>query len=153
MCAVQVIAVSQDPLGLAGTRVAGSALSGSSTPTNVWARFVPSLHSQSTASRGIDLMLCLYVRKLSDGSIAMMFLNAGDQQDTVVCDTGCWNALGIKGSDFPLSAYDLWQHKALPDLTELSVSAPCDAEGGFRMIKVKSKRLAGTAGTGIQVLA
>jgi len=129
----EVIAVSQDNSN-PGTRVAGSNLVKSTTPTNVWGR------------------------KLSDGSIALVFLNAGDQNATVVCNNVCWNAMGIKGSDFPLSAYDLWSHEALPDLTELGVSAHLEAYGGHRMIKVKSKRapmsmlIAATAGYGVQML-
>jgi len=120
----EVIAVSQDVLGVPGSRVAGEALSGSTTPVNVWAR------------------------PLSNGSFAMVFLNAGGQADRVTCSQNCWNAMGIHGSDFPLSAYDLWQHKQLPDLTELDVSAQLEADGGFRMILVKSKKTAVENGAG-----
>jgi len=82
----EVIAVSQDPAGKQGMRLAGKDLRGSDTTTyNVWGK------------------------KLQDGSAAFLFLNNAGQAADVTCDASCFTAMGFKSTD-KLQVRDLWTH-------------------------------------------
>jgi len=109
-----VIRVNQDPLGRAGSRISGDDLIGKgvTTRTNVWAR------------------------PLSDGSHAMVFLNALEEDANVTCNQDCFAAIGrLPGEQ--LSVKDLWMDTSLPDITDASFTASALlANGGHMMIKV-----------------
>lgn len=108
-----VIAISQDSLGLQGIRIAGENLSSSaSESTNVWAR------------------------KLSDGDVAVAFLNTGTTAANVSCDAACFGKAGI-AANASYSVVDVWTAEQLPDLsgaTFTSLSLP--ATGGHQLIRL-----------------
>lgn len=114
----EVISVSQDPLGKAGSRVFGGNVTGASDgrpAVNVWAR------------------------PLHDGSYAMVFLNAGLSKISVTCGPDCFKLIGASVSDV-LSVRDLWAGSALPDVSQATLTAKdLDAAGGHLMVIIKKK--------------
>jgi len=117
----EVIAVNQDKLGKQGIRIEGGDLNLRSTDpfntTNIWAR------------------------ELHDGSRAIVFLNVGSSQVSLICDQRCFAKMGFSNLDTRLAVRDLWAHKDLPDITPRAGfhASSLAAGGGFRMIKVTKR--------------
>ena len=113
-----MIAVSQDKMGKAGTRVAGADMAGcrgkTANCTNVWSK------------------------PLSDKSSAMVFLNVGSAAATVSCDATCLSAAGFGSQHLPLTAVDLWTGKSTKITTHEMAMPAVAAEGGFVMVKVSA---------------
>ena len=114
----KVIAVSQDKMGKAGTRVAGADMAGcrgkTANCTNVWSK------------------------PLSDKSSAMVFLNVGSAAATVSCDAACLSAAGFGSQHLPLTAVDLWTGKSTKITAHEMAMPAVAAEGGFVMVKVSA---------------
>lgn len=113
-----VIAVSQDPLGHGGDRVAGGDMAGchgkSANCTNVWSK------------------------ALSTGGKAVIFLNTGSAP-AKVCVTMA--AAGITGAADTLRATDLWTDAVVTEDAvsgkELCSTDALPAEGGMQMLTVQ----------------
>ena len=71
---------------------------------------------------------------------AITFLNVASAPRVVTCDSACFGAMGYPNTSTPLPvlhARDLWAHKDLPDIRDLTFSAgSLKPNGGHRMIKV-----------------
>ena len=118
----KVIAVSQDPLGKGGQRVAGGDMSTchgkTSNCTNVWAK------------------------PLSTKAVSMVFINTGTTPAKVCCDAACMKSAGLEmtAEATTLTVDDLWSdevnevvvNKAGP----LCTTGGLPAEGGVQMISV-----------------
>jgi len=107
----EVIAVNQDPSGRQGRRVLGGSLADGSS-CNVWAR------------------------ALSDGSCAVVFLNAGKQPENVTCGQDCFRSMGFAATD-RLAVRDLWAKKALPDIRSATFTTQLEPNGGHLMLTIK----------------
>jgi len=106
-----VIAVNQDSLGKAGSRISGANVTVGSG-SNVWAR------------------------SLADGSHALVFLNANNATADVTCGKDCFAAIGVLPSD-RLVATDLWSGPRREDITDATFTATSlAADGGHLMLKV-----------------
>mmetsp|Transcript_25104 Transcript_25104/g.74918 ORF Transcript_25104/g.74918 Transcript_25104/m.74918 type:complete len:417 (-) Transcript_25104:82-1332(-) len=121
----EVIAVSQDPLGKAGSRIAGGSLEGGGP------RRGGSLASMPAGTN-------VWARPLADGSHALVFLNAGGAAADVTCGPDCFARIAVGGSD-RLAARDLWAATDLPDVAGATFTARALApHGGHLMIAVKA---------------
>jgi len=108
----EVISVNQDPLGKQGIRVFGGELTKGAS--NVWGK------------------------PLSDGSVAMVFINTGDAAVDVTCDPQCFSSLGF-GSQDRLDAGDLWAPwRDLDPISNLRFTAEALApHGGHLMLRIR----------------
>merc|ERR1712032_1109040 len=111
-----------DALGKQGTRIVGDALSQRGGAANVWAR------------------------PLADGSIALVFLNAGAAAADVKCDAACFKMMGYDSTE-QFTVRDIWAHKAMPDFTAAQGLATenLTALGGHLMVVVSKKSVSGDA--------
>lgn len=117
----EVIAVSQDPAGLPGLRVAGSNITGldpagETSLTNVWAR------------------------KLADGSRAVLFLNVGPTAVDVTCDAKCfakmgWSRPGARDAS-GWKVRNLWLRKDAPAISAPSLTAKGVPSNGTALFKL-----------------
>lgn len=110
-----VIGVNQDLLGKAGFRIQGDSLSGANV-TNVWAR------------------------PLANGDFALAFLNVGSETTDVTCGPDCFAKIGVQ-RDQTMSVRDLWAGTALPDVTNATMHASLEANGGHLMLRVSPKQV------------
>lgn len=134
-----VIAVSQDPLGRQGVRVAGGDLSDCATGLG-------SRGGMRDATKGdIAATACTNVwsRRLAGapGSAALVFLNAASNTSQEVrCDAACWARAGFSQADFPLTSTDLWTGEALPPILSADFTSKIlHAAGGVQMIQVRGQ--------------
>lgn len=114
----EVIAVDQDPLGIQGERVVGG-----------------DLDRTKCSATNVDNCVNVWVRKLSGGRAAVVFINVGPTAaSSVACDAACLTQTGLAGK--AVTVRDLWLHQDIatePKLAELSVKT-LEAEGGHRML-------------------
>lgn len=80
-------------------------------------------------------------RPLSDGSMAIAFLNAGLAQQDMSCDEGCLSSITGWEPEQVLSVRDLWARVDLPDITVAGglAAGTIAADGGVALIKVTPK--------------
>ena len=111
----------QDPLGKAGTRVAGGDMSGchgkSANCTNVWAK------------------------PLSTKATSMVFINTGNAPAKVCCDAACMKSAGFDvTATMTLRVEDLWSDEVSQMTVEkagpLCTTGELSAEGGVQMVTV-----------------
>lgn len=74
----------------------------------------PSMHQGFKAAESKSLLfniwrLQVWVRRLSEGAIALVFVNTYPWSETVTCDSSCWTKLAsAQGAEY--SVRDLWSH-------------------------------------------
>ena len=108
----EVIAVNQDPLAVAGTRLFGTNLT-SGGEQNIWSK------------------------PLADGSIAMVFFNNGLSVQSVTCDAKCFQKTSIGDAQF--SVRDLWSHQELGSFNGSFTSIDIPGYGASAMYKIEKK--------------
>jgi len=103
----EVIAINQDPMGIQGFRVVGGPLNPSLTnSTNIMARH------------------------LHDKKVAVLMVNVGTADQTIVCDRSCFQAIGL--ADRKVLIRDAWKHKDV-DIGMNRWQAEVSANGGSEM--------------------
>ncbi|CAE7483021.1 melA [Symbiodinium pilosum] len=110
----EVIAVSQDTLGIPGRRLYGSSMADGRSTTNIWGR------------------------QLSNGAASLVFLNVGPQPETLTCDHACFASMGFAATDH-LKVRDLWSKQQLPDVTASTLTANLPPNGGHLMVSVQKE--------------
>lgn len=105
----ELIDVSQDLLGVPGSRVAGSNVTALHGGTNVWAR------------------------PLADGSVAAAFFNAHELRRSDVAVS--FSALGLGAGPISVRVRDLWQHKELGNFTGSSYTVRHVAPGATAALR------------------
>eukprot|EP00656_Telonema_subtile_P033862 TRINITY_DN3789_c0_g1_i4.p1 TRINITY_DN3789_c0_g1~~TRINITY_DN3789_c0_g1_i4.p1 ORF type:complete len:240 (+),score=69.24 TRINITY_DN3789_c0_g1_i4:179-898(+) len=110
----EVIAVSQDPLGMQGSRVTGT----------------KPLAQGATA---------VFARKLADGAVVLLAVNTMSTPTSVVCDSTCFTAFGWGAAQLPAIGTDLWAQRAI-NVTALEIRFDAlPGNGGSQMFRLASK--------------
>ncbi len=112
----ELLAVNQDVLGVQGKRIVGGNLhfAGMIVPgTNIWAK------------------------SLSDGSIAVVFVNTHAAPTFITCDAACLSKAGIRNTSSPFKVRDLWSHQGLGTFANF-FSATVDGNGASRAFQFQA---------------
>lgn len=75
----------------------------------------------------------VWMRKLSTGAVAMVFINAGSGVTDIVCDATCLSAAGFSATD-KLSIRDVWAHAtSTASAAQPLIAKQVGASGGVEM--------------------
>ena len=78
----------------------------------------------------------IWSRSLSNGSFALLFLNAGSTAANVTCDRSCWAKAGVVDGS-TVEVRDLWQHAELPSqTTNAPLTTELEPDGGVVLFKI-----------------
>ena len=95
----------------------------------------------TTASKATGLAN-VWMRKLSTGAVAMVFINAGSADADIVCDKTCLSAAGFAATD-KLSIRDVWAHvTSTASAAQPLVAKQVGASGGVDMYVVSKATMA-----------